>query len=130
MGSWATDAAKNAKEVARVISAETKELSECVSNDKVELGVLADKKESFVRQTIVSEAMSFAKLLIKDHNTQTPKQTPPQHSQPKPPCHAFLSFWFGSKFWLVSKFLASFFWGSFLSFWLVSKCWHNTKFVA
>jgi len=58
---------KNAKEVSREKLADVKEQALQLLHDKVELGVLSDKEESFVKQTVESKAMPSPKLLIKDH---------------------------------------------------------------
>jgi len=58
---------QNAKEVSREKLADIKEQALQLLHDKVELGVLSDKEESFIKQTIESKAIPSPKLLIKDH---------------------------------------------------------------
>jgi len=53
--------------VSREKLADVKEQALQLLHDKVELGVLSDKEESFIRQTIESKAIPSPKLLIKDH---------------------------------------------------------------
>jgi len=59
--------AKNAKEVSKAKLADVKLLAQHLLHDKVELGILSDKEESFVKQKIDSMAIPSPKLLIKDH---------------------------------------------------------------
>jgi len=59
--------AKNAKEASKAKLADVKPLAQHLSHDKVELGMLSDKEESFVKQNIDSMATPSPKLLIKDH---------------------------------------------------------------
>jgi len=60
---------KNAKKASREKLAEVKEQALAIQllHNKVELGVLSDKEESFVKQIVESMAMPSPKLLIKDH---------------------------------------------------------------
>jgi len=57
---------KNAKEASREKLADVKEQLQLLHN-KVELGILSDKEESFIKQTVESKAMPSPKLSIKDH---------------------------------------------------------------
>jgi len=58
---------KKAKEASREKLADVKEQALQLLHDKVELGVLSDKEESFMQQTVESKATPSPKLLIKDH---------------------------------------------------------------
>jgi len=58
---------KNAKEASREKLTEVKDQTSQLPHDKEELGVLSDKEDSHVKQTVESKAMPSPKLLIKDH---------------------------------------------------------------
>jgi len=65
---WAEDhLTKNAEEVSREKLAEVKEQASQLLHGKAEPRVLSNKEESFVKQTIESNAMSSPKQLFKDH---------------------------------------------------------------
>jgi len=64
-----THLTENAQEASREKLAEVKEQALQLPHDKVELGVLSDKEDSFVKQSVESKAMTPPKLLIKDHKS-------------------------------------------------------------